>query len=403
MRFEPTSSHPSAMASLFRRIVYVVHNVDTISAARIANALSNQGFGAVVKEDAATLLDQLTGIPTDAFVKSSFDLTDSFAGRGEISEVIQACLDLQFTEKQVRNLTVNDLEKNCSLEHNPYYLTAHGIVDILESHMYDIRIVSDGGADGLWALPKMENTEGTIKYQHSTVRRSVILSGVFWVVSMFSIIGGSWVYLEYLALLSVVFGLPPIAVKAFKCLRRRRFDVNCMMFLAAVGALALQDYTESAAVTFLFAVSEVLEQCATSRARNALSDIVHLRPEYANVINPVTNDIVVLPANNVAVGTTVSVRTGDKIPCDGEVIDGTSTVDESSLTGESRPITKSTGMQVSGGTINSGNTQLVIRTTATSNNSAVARLIRLLEEAQANRSETEKVCLSFCSTLLCSL
>ena len=54
----------------------VVHNVDTISAARIANALSNQGFGTVVKEDAATLLDQLAGIPTDVFVKSSFDLTD---------------------------------------------------------------------------------------------------------------------------------------------------------------------------------------------------------------------------------------------------------------------------------------------------------------------------------------
>ena len=298
---------------------------------------------------------------------------------------------------------MNDLEKNCSLEHNPYYLTAHGIIDMLESHVHDIRIVSDGGADGLWALPKMENTEGTIKHQHSTVRRSVILSGVFWVVSMFSIIGGSWVYLEYLALLSIAFGLPPIAVKAFKCLCRRCFDVNCMMFLPAVGALALQDYTESAAVTFLFAISEVLEQRATSRACNALSDIVRLRPEYANVINPVTNDIVVLPANNVAVGTTVSIRIGDKIPCDGEVIDSTSTVNESSLNGESRPITKSIGMQVSGGTINSGNTQLVIRTTATSNNSAVVRLIRLLEEAQANCSETEKVRLSCCSTLLCSL
>ncbi len=140
----------------------------------------------------------------------------------------------------------------------------------------------------------MENTEGTFNHQHST-------SGVFWVV----LIGGSWKYLEYLALLSVAFGLPPIAVKAFKCLCCRHFDANCMMLLAAVGALALQDYSESAAVTFLFAISEVLEQCATSRARNALSDIVRLRPEHANVINPVTNDIVVLPANNVAVGTTV--------------------------------------------------------------------------------------------------
>ena len=101
--------------------------------------------------------------------------------------------------------------------------------------------------------------------------------------------------------------------------------------------------------------------------------------------------IVVLPVKSVVVGTTVSVRTGDKIPCDGEVIEGMSTVDESSLTGESRPITKSAGMTVIGGSINNGNTQLVIRTTATSNDSAVAKLIRLLEEAQSNRSETEMV------------
>ncbi len=134
--------------------MYVDHNVDTISAACIAIALSNQGFSAVVKEDAVTLLDQLAGIPTDVFVKSSFDLNDCFnnvneADMGKISEVIQACLDLQFTRKQTKNVTVNDQEKNLRLEHNPYYITAHGIVDKLESHMYNVKILSDGGADGL--------------------------------------------------------------------------------------------------------------------------------------------------------------------------------------------------------------------------------------------------------------
>lgn len=83
-------------------------------------------------------------------------------------------------------------------------------------------------------------------------------------------------------------------------------------------------------------------------------------------------------------------RTGDKIPCDGVVVEGKSTVDESSLTGESRPVNKSVGMPVSGGSINTGNVQLIIKTTATSSNSAVARLIRLIEEAQSNRSDTEK-------------
>jgi Cd2+/Zn2+-exporting ATPase len=193
------------------------------------------------------------------------------------------------------------------------------------------------------------------------------------------------------ALLSVAFGLPPIAKKAIRTLRRFQFDANCLMLFAACGAVALQDFTEAAAVTFLFALSEWLEVRATTRARNALSSIVRLRPESANLVHPKTGEIVVVPASVVPIGALVSVRTGDKIPCDGVVVEGRSTVDESSLTGESRPLRKGPKDVVSGGTINSGSTQLMVRTTCNADDSAVARLIRLVEEAQANRSETEKL------------
>lgn len=180
-------------------------------------------------------------------------------------------------------------------------------------------------------------------------------------------------------------------MKAALSLRRCRFDVNCLMAIAAFGALALQEFTEAAAVTFLFALSEWLEARATSRARMALSAIIHLRPEKANLIHPQTGELVVVPAGAVPVGALVSVKAGDKIPCDGVVLEGTSTIDESSLTGESRPVRKGPNDAVSGGTINSGNTQMTVRTTASAEDSAVARLIRLVEEAQANRSETEKL------------
>ena len=121
------------------------------------------------------------------------------------------------------------------------------------------------------------------------------------------------------------------------------------MLFAAVGAFALQEYIEAAAVTFLFSISEWLETRATSRVRNALSAIVKLRPERANLITPSNQKIVMVPAASLAVGATVSVRTGDKIPCDGIVIEGNSIVDESSLTGESRPVRKSPNSMVSGG------------------------------------------------------
>jgi len=382
-------------------LVYVHHNVDVTSANSIANALSNDGFAATITTDAAIAMDQMAGIPMDAFVDSKFDLADVLehmgsADKGKIADVIKACLDQKFDENQVKKVTVNGQEKILTISHNPYYLTASKIVDVLASYMFDVTITSDGGADGMWALSLMkEGTQETIEHESAGVRWTVVLSGVFWVISMLSLIGGNWEYLKYVALLSVAFGLPPIAAKAFKTLRRCHFDVNCMMLFAAVGALPLQEYAESAAVTFLFAISEALETRATARARNALSEIVRLRPERANVINPVTKDIVVLPASAVAVGMIVSVRTGDKVPCDGVVVEGTSTVDESSLTGESRPVKKIPGSKVSGGTINTGNTQLVIKTTATSNNSAVARLIRLIEDAQLNRSKTEMLVDSF--------
>ena len=114
--------------------------------------------------------------------------------------------------------------------------------------------------------------------------------------------------------------------------------------------------------------------------------------------------MVVVPPSVVPVGALVSVRIGEKVPCDGIVVEGTSTVDKSSLTGESRPVRKGPKDVVSGGTINSGSTQLLVRTTWTAEDSAVARLILLVEEAQANRSAAEKLVDEFAlvNKLVCS-
>lgn len=199
------------------------------------------------------------------------------------------------------------------------------------------------------------------------------------------------VYFEYFGILSVFFGLPPVVRKAWRTLRRRQFDSNCMMVTAALGALVLQEFDEAASVAFLFSVSEFLEARSTSKARKALKAIVHLRPEHAAVIHPKTKEIVIVPASQVPVGSLLSVRTGDKIAADGVVIEGASTVDESSLTGESKPIMKRIGDVVSGGTINVGSTQLLVKTTSSVEDSVVSRLIKVVEEAQSSRSLTEKM------------
>ena len=198
-------------------------------------------------------------------------------------------------------------------------------------------------------------------------------------------------WFKYFGLASVLFGLPPIIIKAYRTLKRCQFDANCMMVTAALGALALGQYDEAASVSFLFAVSEFLEASATTKARKALSEICALRPDHANVIHPISKEIVVVPADRVPLGSLISVRTGDKIAADGVVVEGSTAIDESSLTGESTPAHKIVGDEVSGGTINIGQTQLVVKTTTTVEDSAVSRLIRLVEEAQSNRSPTEKM------------
>ena len=379
------------------KTVYVDHDFDLISANDVASILNAERFGAHIKKDAALQAASKNGIPTDAYVHSSFGLSKVLNGltvdeQQKTANFIKFCLEKKFINGEIKDIEADVSEQILSIEHRPYFLTAPGIVDALDKYVYEVNIIVDGGSDGLWALKLMDvGHEEAIDVHKTTVRPTVVLSGIFWIISMFSLIGGNWDYLKYVALLSVAFGLPPIAMKAYRTLRRCHFDVNCMMLLAVLGALPLQEYTESAAVCFLFSISEALESRATARARNALSAIVCLKPEHANVINPYTKAIVVLPASAVAVGSLVSVRPGDKVPCDGKVVEGESHVDKSTLTGESRPVSKAERMNVSGGTINVGNSQLVIKTTATSESSAVSRLIRLVEEAQSNRSETEKM------------
>jgi Cd2+/Zn2+-exporting ATPase len=133
-------------------------------------------------------------------------------------------------------------------------------------------------------------------------------------------------------------------MKAFRSLRRCQFDANCLMLFAALGAIALQDFTEAAAVAFLFSLSEWLEVRATRRAREALSAIVNLRPEEANLIHPQTKELIIVPVRAVPVGATVSVRSGDRFPCDGIVLEGSTTVDESvsSVPGVGRITNKNT-------------------------------------------------------------
>jgi len=371
------------------KIVYVTHKFSLITASQIKCKLDWEGFSSRIEKDASaaqtkshtTVMSNMSN-----YVESTFIISSLF-GQDNATKV-KEMLREKFSKEQVLHSETHIPSKTMKIDHDPRRVSASTLNNFLQESGFDTCVTADGQKEGIWSYIDDEDDieENSVKLQWH-----IILSGVCWVISMFHLIGGKWEYLKYTAFLSVVLGVPKIAMKALMAMRRRQFDTNCMMLFATVGAIALQEYSEAAAVAFLFSISDWLEALSTSRARNALSAIVQLRPERAKLMNPATGEFVFVPAVSVRIGSIVSFRTGDKIPCDGIVVEGESVVDESSLTGESRPVQKLRGSQVSGGTVNAGLSQLLIRTSSTTDDSAVARLIRLVEDAQANRSPTEKM------------
>lgn len=173
-------------------------------------------------------------------------------------------------------------------------------------------------------------------------------------------------------------------------LRERRIDVDLLMILAAIGAAAIGSPFEGALLLFLFSLSNVLQDFALDRTKNAIRALEKLRPESALVVSSSSDqEGRRLPVEEIEVGALVQVRPGDRIPLDGVVETGSSGVDQSSVTGESMPVDKTAGDEVLAGTINQ-NGMLIVRVRKTARESTIARVITLVEEARENQAKTER-------------
>lgn len=179
-----------------------------------------------------------------------------------------------------------------------------------------------------------------------------------------------------------------VAREALTALRARHTtDINFLMLVAVLGATALGEWAEAAAVLVLFSIAEALERQSMARAREAIRALVNLAPPTARVRDADGERLV--PAEQVAVGERLVIRPGDRIPLDGEVVAGASTVNQAAITGESTPVEKGPGDPVFAGSFNERGS-LEVRVTRPAADSTLARIIQLVEEAQANRSPTEQ-------------
>jgi Zn2+/Cd2+-exporting ATPase len=189
--------------------------------------------------------------------------------------------------------------------------------------------------------------------------------------------------------LAIVAGAWFVVPKALHAARALRADMNLLMTLAVVGALAIGEWFEAATVTFLFSFALLLESWSVSRARRAIGALMDLSPQIARCRDPRTGELLELAVENVPLGSRVLVRPGEKVPLDGEVTEGETSIDQSPITGESIPVAKSPGEQVFAGTIN-GDGVFELRTTKPATETTLARIISLVEEAQGRRAPSEQ-------------
>lgn len=198
-------------------------------------------------------------------------------------------------------------------------------------------------------------------------------------------------YLKYLGLVSVAIGIWPILKRSWAAVRRLVMDVHVLMLAATAGAIALLDFSEAGAIVALFSVADWLEKRALSRAQMAIEEMMDLQQESATVAATGR----AIPASAVCVGDQLLVKPGERFPVDGVVSRGSGLVDESMLTGESRPLRKGRLDRVLGGTINAGRSPLEVEATSTSEDSSAAVLAKLVEQASMERSSTERIVESF--------
>ncbi|MDI4657452.1 heavy metal translocating P-type ATPase [Xanthobacter autotrophicus] len=194
----------------------------------------------------------------------------------------------------------------------------------------------------------------------------------------------SWLYLA-----AMLVGLVPIARRAIAAAANGMpFTIEMLMTIAAAGAVIIGAAEEAAAVVFLFLVGELLEGVAAGRARASIRALTALVPKTALVERD--GATVEIPAASLMVGDVILVRPGDRISADGVIVAGESGIDESPVTGESVPVRKGPQATVFAGTVNE-EAALRVRVTATAEDNTIARVVKLVEEAQEKRAPTERL------------
>ncbi|MGQ3479982.1 heavy metal translocating P-type ATPase [Paenibacillus sp. TY11] len=190
----------------------------------------------------------------------------------------------------------------------------------------------------------------------------------------------------------IIVGGDVVLQAARSLVRGMAFDEYFLMTLATVGAFAIGEYPEGVAVMFFYQIGELFQGIAVNRSRKSISDLMDIRPDYANL--KTADSVRRVSPEDVRIGDLIVIKPGEKIPLDGKVVDGKSHVDTSALTGESVPRTVEPGSSVLSGFINT-NGLLTVEVSKEFSESAVSKILELVQNASAKKAPTEKFITKF--------
>jgi len=227
------------------------------------------------------------------------------------------------------------------------------------------------------------------RYILSKKNQITLISGILIVFGFFSrFVLNNIMLFDISLIIASILGVAPIAIQAYQATKVKVISIDVLVTIAVIGAFLIQNYEESAIVTFLFLFGAYLEQRTLNQTRSAIKELTDMAPESA-LVRTEDGEFEEVDVDDVDEGDILLVKTGASVPVDGIVLTGESHVNEASITGESVPVTKTEGTEVFAGTILENGT-IQIRADKVGEDTTFGKIIELVEEAQDSKSEAER-------------
>ena len=223
------------------------------------------------------------------------------------------------------------------------------------------------------------------KKQKKMLCRIIVSAAIIFLLNILKLTG--WFNISLFLAAYLIIGYDVLLKGARGIVNKQAFDENFLMAIATVGAIALGEYTEAAAVMLFYQTGELFQSYAVGKSRRAVSELMDIRPDYANIENE-SGEIIKADPEEIEVGAKIIVMPGEKVPIDGVVLEGNASLDTSALTGESIPREVSPGDEVLSGFINLSGV-LKIKTVKEFADSTAAKILELVENAGARKSKSE--------------